>query len=82
QAEHDLGPAGEGGSEPEHLSLARFPYEETLDYMPLAGDGKLKEVFDAFNEINLSLDLQDAALPYAPYIDGALLPDLFDGKTR
>lgn len=57
-------------------------YEETMAYMPLAGDGKLKEVLDAFNDINLSLDLQDAALPYTPYIDGALLPDLFEGKTR
>jgi len=57
-------------------------YEETLAYMPMSADGKLKEVFDAFNDINLSLDLQDAALPYAPYIDGSLLPDLFEGKTR
>ena len=57
-------------------------YEETLEYMPASGDGKLKEVLDAFNKINISLDLQDAALPYAPYVDGSLLPGLFDGKTR
>ncbi|MEM6662061.1 MAG: ABC transporter substrate-binding protein [Pseudomonadota bacterium] len=57
-------------------------YEETVDYMPAGGDGKLKEVLDAFNEINISLDLQDAPLPYAPYVDGSLLPGLFDGKTR
>ncbi len=57
-------------------------YEETLAYMPLSEDCKLREVFDAFNDINLSLDLQDAALPYAPCIDGTLLPDLFEGKTR
>lgn len=57
-------------------------YEETLEYMPMSEDGKLREVFDAFNEINLSLDLQDGPLPYAPYIDGSLLPDLFEGHTR
>ena len=57
-------------------------YEETMEYMPMSEDGKLREVFDSFNEINLSLDLQDAPLSYAPYIDGSLLPDLFEGKTR
>ena len=57
-------------------------YEETLDYMPMSEDGKLREVFDAFNKINISLELQDSALPYAPYIDGSLLPDLFEGHTR
>lgn len=57
-------------------------YEETMEYMPTSEDGKLREVFDTFNEINMSLDLQDAPLPYAPYIDGSLLPDLFEGKTR
>ena len=57
-------------------------YEETLIYMPESEDGKLKEVFDSFNEINMSLDLQDAPLPYAPYIDGSLLQGLFDGHTR
>lgn len=57
-------------------------YEEALAYMPGDGNGKLREVFDAFNAINLSLDLQDAALDYAPYVDGALLQGLFDGKTR
>ena len=56
--------------------------DETLEYMPVSEDGRLREVFDTFNEINISLDLQDAALPYAPYIDGALLPDLFEGATR
>ncbi|WP_299963467.1 ABC transporter substrate-binding protein [uncultured Roseobacter sp.] len=57
-------------------------YEETLNYMPAAGDGKLRDVLDSFNDINISLELQDAPLEYAPYIDGSLLPDLFDGKTR
>lgn len=57
-------------------------YEETLEYMPVSQDGKLREVFDAFNDINMSLELQDSPLPYAPYIDGSLLPDLFEGKTR
>lgn len=58
-------------------------FEDSLAYMPTAaGPGKLKAVLDAFNEINLTLDLQDAALPYQPYVDGALLEGLFDGKTR
>jgi NitT/TauT family transport system substrate-binding protein len=57
-------------------------YEDALAYMPGDGNGKLKEVFDAFNDINISLDLQDAKLEYAPYVDGALLQGLFDGKTR
>ena len=38
-------------------------YEESVSYLPSAsGDGKLKEVFDAFNDINVVLDLQDAPL--------------------
>ncbi|MDH5452205.1 MAG: ABC transporter substrate-binding protein [Paracoccaceae bacterium] len=57
-------------------------YEDAVAYMPGDGNGKLREVFDAFNGINLSLDLQDAALDYAPYVDGSLLAGLFDGKTR
>jgi NitT/TauT family transport system substrate-binding protein len=57
-------------------------YEETLDYMPASGDGKLKQVFDDFNEINLSLELQDAALSYSPYIDASLLEGLFEGTKR
>ncbi|MCV6593430.1 MAG: ABC transporter substrate-binding protein [Silicimonas sp.] len=58
-------------------------FEESAAYLPsAAGDGKLKEVFDAFNGINLALDLQDAALDYQPYVDGSLLDGLFDGHTR
>lgn len=57
-------------------------YEETLEYMPAEGAGKLHEVFDAFNKINLQLDLADAPLEYEPYINGSLLPGLFDGQTR
>ncbi|MEO0766586.1 MAG: ABC transporter substrate-binding protein [Pseudomonadota bacterium] len=67
----------------EALAGVRYTtYEETLDYMPADGNGKLREVFDSFNEINAALDLQDAPLDYAPYIDGSLLPGLFDGHTR
>ena len=58
-------------------------YEESVAYLPSgSGDGKLKEVFDAFNDINLALDLQDGPLEYQPYVDGAVLDDLFDGQTR
>ncbi|MEO1556733.1 MAG: ABC transporter substrate-binding protein, partial [Pseudomonadota bacterium] len=57
----------------EALAGVRYTtYEETLDYMPADGNGKLREVFDSFNEINAALDLQDAPLDYAPYIDGSL----------
>ena len=58
-------------------------YEESVAYLPSAdGDGKLKEVFDAFNEINLTLDLQDEPLEYRPYVDGSTLDGLFDGHNR
>ncbi|MDA7965330.1 ABC transporter substrate-binding protein [Ruegeria sp.] len=58
-------------------------YEESADYLPSDGsDGKLKEVFDAFNDINLTLELQDAPLSYQPYVDGTLLNGLFDGHDR
>jgi NitT/TauT family transport system substrate-binding protein len=58
-------------------------YEESVDYMPsAAGDGQLKEVFDAFNDINVTLDLQDGPLDYQPYIDGSVLDGLFDGHDR
>jgi len=58
-------------------------YEESVAYLPSAsGDGQLKEVFDAFNDINLALDLQDGPLEYQPYVDGATLDGLFDGQTR
>lgn len=58
-------------------------YEESVEYLPSAsGDGKLKEVFDDFNEINMALDLQDAPLEYQPYVDGSLMDGLFDGHTR
>ena len=58
-------------------------YEESVEYLPSAsGDGKLKDVFDAFNDINIALDLQDGPLEYQPYVDGALMDGLFDGHTR
>jgi NitT/TauT family transport system substrate-binding protein len=58
-------------------------YEESVAYLPSAsGAGKLKEVFDAFNDINITLDLQDGPLEYQPYVDGAALDGLFDGHKR
>jgi len=58
-------------------------YEESVSYLPSAsGDGLLKDVFDAFNDINVVLDLQDGPLEYQPYVDGAVLDGLFDGQTR
>jgi hypothetical protein len=58
-------------------------YEEAVAYMPSAAErGKLAETFDAFNEINVELDLQDAPLAYDSLVDGSLLNGLFDGKVR
>ena len=58
-------------------------YEESVAYLPSAdGDGKLKQVFDDFNGINVALDLQDAPLEYQTYVDGSVLDGLFDGQTR
>ena len=58
-------------------------YEDSVAYLPsAAGDGQLKEVFDAFNDINVVLELQDAPLDYQPYVDGSVLDGLFDGQTR
>jgi NitT/TauT family transport system substrate-binding protein len=58
-------------------------FEESVDYLPsAAGDGKLREVFDAFNDINVTLDLQDGPLEYQPYVDGSVLDGLFDGIDR
>lgn len=58
-------------------------YEESVAYLPSSdGPGKLKEVFDAFNDINLALELQDGPLEYQPYVDGSAMKDLFSGKTR
>lgn len=58
-------------------------YEETVSYMPSAdGPGRLFEVFTAFNEINQSLDLQDAPLDYDALVTGDVVQGLFDGHTR
>ena len=58
-------------------------FEESVDYLPSSsGDGKLKEVFDSFNDINVVLDLQNAPLDYQPFVDGSVLDGLFDGQTR
>lgn len=58
-------------------------YEESVSYMPSDnGTGKLKEVFDAFNEINQALDLQDGPLDYQPYVDSSAVTGLFEGHTR
>ena len=57
--------------------------KESVAYLPSdSGDGKLKEVFDAFNEINIALDLQDEPLVYGSFVDGSLLNGLFDGHAR
>ncbi len=58
-------------------------YEESVAYMPTKDSpGKLKEVFDEFNAINIELGLQDQPLKYSPFVDGSLMPKLFDGHKR
>ena len=58
-------------------------YEDTLAFMGSPGSpGQLAEVFDALNEINVQLDLQDESLNYDDHIDASLLTNLFEGTTR
>ena len=58
-------------------------YEDTLEFMGSPeSPGKLAEVFDSLNAINLQLDLQDETLSYDNHVDGSLLTDLFEGETR
>jgi len=58
-------------------------YEDAVDYLGTAEQpGKLKEIFESLNGINVDLDLQDAPLDYGQQIEPALVKGLFDGKTR
>lgn len=58
-------------------------YEDTLAFMGTAETpGKLAQIFNDLNEINLQLDLQDGDLSYDNHVDASLLEGLFDGQTR
>jgi NitT/TauT family transport system substrate-binding protein len=54
-------------------------YEESVAFLGTeAQPGKLAEIFADLNEINLSLDLQDAALIYEQQVDPSFLEGLFE----
>ena len=57
-------------------------YEDAVNFMGSGGNTELKEIFDAFNEINIGLKLQDSELTYSDHVDPSTIDGLFDGKTR
>jgi len=58
-------------------------YEESLTFLGAAdGPGTLGQIFSDLNDINLSLDLQDAGLDYGNHIDAGLQQGLFEGAKR
>lgn len=58
-------------------------YEDALEFFGVGGrPPKLKSVVDGLSDINVDLDLMDAAIPYEAMVDPTLTDGLFDGKTR
>jgi NitT/TauT family transport system substrate-binding protein len=58
-------------------------YEQAVEFLGTAQQpGRLKQVIDDLNEINVSLDLQDAPIEFPEQTDPSLLAGLFDGRTR
>ena len=58
-------------------------YEDTLDFMGTdETPGKLQQVFEDLNSINLSLALQDNPLNYADHVDASVVNGLFEGHER
>ena len=57
-------------------------YEDTVAYMPDDEDGTLREVFDAFNEINISLRSAGRTATLFALYRRLVLDGLFDGPTR
>ena len=58
-------------------------YEDALEFFGVGGGSpKLKSVVDGLSDINVDLDLMDAAIPYEAMVDPTLTDGLFDGKTR
>jgi NitT/TauT family transport system substrate-binding protein len=62
--------------------LTYTSYEDTVEFMGPGGPEKLKDVVEALNDINVSLDLMDEPIPYETMVDASLLPTLWDGHTR
>lgn len=58
-------------------------YEDALEFFGVGGQApKLKDVVAGLNDINVDLDLMDAAISYEAMVDPTLTDGLFDGKTR
>ncbi len=57
-------------------------YEDAVKFIGSGGNTELKEIFDAFNDINIGLKLQDSELTYGDHVDPSTIDGLFDGKTR
>ena len=58
-------------------------YEDALEFFGIGGQApKLKVVVAGLNDINVDLDLMDAAISYEAMVDPTLTDGLFDGKTR
>ncbi|MFP6741321.1 MAG: ABC transporter substrate-binding protein [Alphaproteobacteria bacterium] len=58
-------------------------FEDALDYFGIGGrTAKLGGVIDSLNEINVDLDLMDAAISFDVMVDPTLTDGLFDGHTR
>lgn len=58
-------------------------YENSVEFLGTSdGPGKLGQIFSDLDDINLSLDLQDASLDYGNHVDPSLQEGLFDGANR
>ena len=62
--------------------LTYTSYEEAIEFMGADGPRTLEPIVDSLNEINVSLDLMDEAIPYDAMMDPTLLGGLFEGHTR
>jgi len=62
--------------------LTYTSYEEAVTFMGAGGPETLKPIVASLNEINVSLDLMDAPIPYEAMVDPSLLTNLWDGYTR
>lgn len=73
--------------EPEQMAidiqgLTYTSYEDAVEFMGADGAQTLKPIVGALNDINVSLDLMDAPIPYETMVDPTLLSTLWDGHTR
>ena len=58
-------------------------YEDALEFFGVGGHPpKLESVVEGLNDINVSLDLMDEAIPYEAMVDPTLTEGLFEGRTR